>query len=239
MKNTLFSLLALLLALLIILLCALTLPALLAREGAVDTAATGGTVIVIDAGHGGRDGGAAGADGTLEKHVNLAVARRVAALCRAAGYTVVMTRDGDYSLGEDAPKGQKKSADLKGRLAVANAQENAVLLSIHMNTFPLPSCRGTQVWYGEGDARSRELAATIQEGVRDTLQTDNHRKTKVATSAIYLLKHATCPAVLVECGFLSNEADCKALVSAEYQAALALLIYSGIAKNFPPSPCAT
>lgn len=232
MKNLLYSALALLLALSVTLLAALFLPRLLQARAEAPTAAAAAPVIVLDAGHGGRDGGASAKDGTPEKDLNLDLTNRLAALFRAAGYTVLCTREGDYSLGENAPVGKRKQQDLAGRLALMQAQENAVFISIHMNTYPAESCQGTQVWYTPAFAEAKTLADAVQTGVREALQPENQRKTKAATSAIYLLHRATCPAILVECGFLTNSEESALLCTPDYRMALALVIFEATVKNF-------
>ena len=237
MKNTLLSALALLLALLITLLAALFLPALLTVGESAQANANSPLVIVLDAGHGGRDGGASALDGTPEKALNLDVTNRLAALFSAAGYTVLLTRDGDYSLGESAPVGKRKQADLTGRLALMRAQENALFVSIHMNTYPSEACKGTQVWYTPAFPEAKVLADAVQTEVKNVLQQENGRKTKAATSAIYLLHHATCPAILIECGFLTNKEESALLCTTEYRAALALVIFEAISKNLQADTC--
>ena len=237
MKNMLLSALALLLSLLITLLAALFLPALLTKKETTPTSATASPVILLDAGHGGRDGGASALDGTPEKTLNLDVTNRLAALFRAAGYTVILTRDGDYSLGEDAPVGKRKQQDLSGRLALMKAQENALFISIHMNTYPGEACKGTQVWYTPAFPEAKTLADAVQAGVKEALQQENKRKTKAATSAIYLLHRATCPAILIECGFLTNKEESALLCTPAYRAALALVIFESLSKNLQADTC--
>ena len=206
-----------------------------ARFFATDTGVlTGGEgvvtrAVVIDAGHGGIDGGTTGSDGTLEKDLNLAVSKKLAALFTLAGYTVVMTRSDDRSLAaNDAPKGHVKQSDLDTRLSILNEHPNALFVSIHMNAYQGAACRGLQVWYSEGAPSSAEYAAAVQEGVKALLQPQNNRKTKVATSSIYLLRQARTPAILIECGFLSNDAEREDLKNEEYQRALALAIFASL-----------
>ena len=189
-------------------------------------------VIIIDAGHGGIDGGATGISGALEKDLNLAIAARVAAYCRLLGATVIETRQADVSLAApDAKKGHVKQSDLQNRVVIAEGYENAIFVSIHMNTFPQEKYRGLQVWYSPHHASSKLLADTIQQNVKSTLQPQNNRKTKAATSSIYVLQKLNCPAVLIECGFLSNRAECALLESEQYQKELALTL-AGAVLNF-------
>ncbi len=195
-------------------------------------------VIIIDAGHGGIDGGAVGADGTAEKDLNLKISKKLAALLRLMGYAVVETRTEDISLAsEDAKKGHIKQSDLENRLRIAAQYDKKVFVSIHMNTYSGVSCEGLQVWYSEGDAASAEIAKAVQQGVKNTLQPQNNRKIKLATSSIYLLRQATYPAILIECGFISNLDECKRLGDDLYQKQLALAIAASISKNVKNNAC--
>jgi N-acetylmuramoyl-L-alanine amidase len=195
------------------------------------------TCVVIDAGHGGEDGGASSASGVVEKEVNLAVAFALRDLLEAAGVPVVMTRTEDrllYDRNVDF-QGRKKVLDLAARRIVAEKTAEAVaaeggvclFISIHMNAFPQPQYNGMQVWYGAGHPLSAEVAESIQ-SASVALMPDNHRKTKVAGSNIYLLDRIKTPAVLVECGFLSNPAEAERLERADYQHALAALLYGAM-----------
>ncbi len=195
----------------------------------VDNDHTQRRVIVIDAGHGGIDGGASGADGTLEKELNLAVSKKLAVLFRIAGYTVIETRTEDASLADaDAKKGHVKQSDLVNRLKISNEYSDSLLISIHMNSYKGVPCRGLQVWYSENNENSLGYAKAVQEGVKGLLQAENNRKVKAATSSIYLLRHAENPAILIECGFISNAEECKRLTNEDYQKALALAIFSSL-----------
>ncbi len=207
------------------------------------TIAAGGTtdtlpVIVLDAGHGGIDGGATGADGTVEKELNLKISQRIAALLRVMGYTVVETRTEDRSLADaDAKKGRVKQSDLTNRLKVSKEYPDSIFVSIHMNTYPSVACEGLQVWYSENNAQSAEFAKEVQLGVKTLLQPQNNRKIKAATSSIYLLRHAENPAILIECGFISNPAECEKLTSDDYQKQLALAIAASISKKIGNGTC--
>ena len=188
-----------------------------------------GVTIVLDAGHGGEDGGAQG-NGLSEKDLNLDITLRVATLLREQGVNVVLTRDTDILLydTESDYKGKKKAQDLRKRLEITNSCENPVLVSIHMNYFAETKYSGLQVWYSKNDANSKTLANLIQSNVKNTLQPNNNRATKEATSSIFLLHNATCPAVLIECGFLSNPDEAHALGDADYRQKLANIIFKSI-----------
>ena len=189
--------------------------------------------IVIDAGHGGEDGGAIGNyEGieVIEKHVNLAIACYLRDLLEANGYTGIMTRERDELLYDRNVEyqGRKKVLDLAARLHIGQNTPNAVFVSVHMNAFPQKQYSGLQVYYSKNNTFSSTLASCIQQTVREQLQPFNGRKIKAATSDIYLLDHLRCPAVLVECGFLSNEQECRLLDSKEYQQKLAFLLFLSI-----------
>lgn len=186
--------------------------------------------VVIDAGHGGEDGGASSADGVYEKDLNLQVATFLCDLLKANGVKVVMTRTEDVLLYDKNANyiGRKKVLDLQARRQIAEETPNCVFVSIHMNAYPKEQYRGLQVWYSPNDPASQELADSIQSTVRDALQPDNDRKIKRATSSIYLLHHLHLPAVLVECGFLSNPDEAALLATDAYQKQLALALFVAI-----------
>lgn len=185
--------------------------------------------IVLDAGHGGEDGGAEG-NGLIEKDLNLDITLRVASLLREQNVNVVLTRDSDvllYDKNSDY-EGKKKYQDVRKRLEIANSCENPVLVSIHMNSFSQSKYSGLQVWYSKNDSRSKALANFIQYNVKSALQPSNKRTIKQATSSIFLLHNATFPAVLIECGFLSNPDEARALGDAKYRQQLANVIFKSI-----------
>lgn len=193
-------------------------------------------VIVIDAGHGGEDGGASGSDGTLEKDLNLLVADSVAEILAAAGYDVRRTRSDDrllYDLyGELSDyTGHKKTYDLRNRLRFTREADAALLVSIHMNKFPDARYHGLQVYYSAAQPLSQAVAGNIQSYTKRYLQPDNTREIKRATSAIYLLHRCEIPAVMVECGFLSNDAELAQLKDETYRLTLALTIACAVAES--------
>ncbi|MBQ8403670.1 MAG: N-acetylmuramoyl-L-alanine amidase [Clostridia bacterium] len=194
-----------------------------------DTAATpkDEITVIIDAGHGGRDGGASTEDGVLEKHLNLAVAKKVQALLSCADVNVVMTRESDIMLA-DEDSSHKKRDDLNARLHMADAYENCIFVSIHMNKFPVAKYSGLQVYYSKNHAGSALLADTIQEKTAAFLQTGNSRITKAADDSIYILHNIKVPAVLVECGFLSNPEEAALLQTESYQNKLAAVICASV-----------
>lgn len=189
------------------------------------------TCVVIDAGHGGEDGGTSSAAGLVEKDVNLAVSLALRDLFEAAGIPVVMTRTEDKLLYDRNVnfQGRKKVLDLAARRLVAEKTEGCLFISIHMNAFPQHQYSGMQVWYSTGDNRSADVAKAIQSSSA-ILMPDNHRKIKAAGSNIYLLDRIRTPAVLVECGFLSNPAEAERLSQEKYRYALAAVIFSAVAE---------
>lgn len=196
---------------------------------AEDAAAPSRPIIVIDAGHGGEDGGASGEDGTKEKDLNLLVAQSLADILTAAGYDVRMTRTDDrllYDLYGDLTDytGHKKTYDLRNRLRFTEEAGADLLLSIHMNKFPQPQYSGLQVYYSPTAPESRTVAEVIRNYTKLYLQPENERETKAATSSIYLLHRIQRPAVMVECGFLSNEEELSRLKDEIYRRQLALVI---------------
>lgn len=192
--------------------------------------------VVIDPGHGGEDGGTQSADGIYEKDLNLSVALQLRDLLEANGIPVVLTRVEDVLLYDrnGNHEGHKKRMDLASRLSTARHTENSLFISIHMNSFPESQYHGLQVWYGTGDPLSAEIASAIQGTVRATLQPDNTRRTKAANDSIYLLKKLETPAVLVECGFLSNPAEAARLSEEGYQQQLALVLFSAVVPYLTP-----
>lgn len=185
-------------------------------------------ILIIDAGHGGEDGGAVSPSGALESHINLAVALRLDEVLGLYGVPSVLLRDRDVSLHDKTAKTlrQKKNSDLHNRTDRVNAQPNAVLLSIHQNSYPDGRYRGAQVFYAPTDG-SRELAQTVQELLRATLDPNNGRLEKQIPDTIYLMNHVTCPAVLVECGFLTNPQEERLLQDDTYQTKLACALAGG------------
>lgn len=182
---------------------------------------------VIDAGHGGEDGGAVSISGKLESSFNLAIAQNLDTLMAFCGYNTVMIRDGDYSIYDPSASSiaQKKVSDLKNRVAKVNETPNAILLSIHQNQFPQEKYHGAQVFYGK-QAGSKELADRVQTTIREGLDPSNNRKIKPADK-VYLMENINCPGILVECGFLSNRDEEQKLLTPAYQTKLAMTICFG------------
>ncbi len=182
--------------------------------------------VVIDAGHGGFDSGKVGIDGTLEKDINLKLAKKLEKLLTAADIHVVMTRTDDAGLYK-ASSPNKKRQDMEHRTALMNEASPDCIVSIHQNSYPEESVDGAQVFYHSGSDTGKNLAALIQKELIDGVDPSNHRVEK-ANDTYYLLKNTSAPIVIVECGFLSNWDECKKLVDDAYQQKLAWAIHMGI-----------
>ena len=185
--------------------------------------------IIIDAGHGGEDGGAE-VDGILEKDINLSIALILRDMLCANGYHVKMVRDSDISVYSDGADSlsEKKTSDLHNRVELFNADENNIVVSIHQNKFDDSRYSGTQVFYSENNENSQALADSIRTAVVMLLQPDNTRELKKATKDIFILDQAAVPAVIVECGFLSNDEERQMLTDETYQKKIAFAITLGI-----------
>lgn len=186
--------------------------------------------LIIDAGHGGEDGGAVAPDGSLEKDYNLDIALRLINLLKIYGYNVVPTRTHDAMTCDDGLKTQreKKISDIRNRLKLLNSFPNPVYISIHQNKFADSTQKGSQVFYSKNNQLSKSLANEIQKSIVLNLQNENQRKIKQSGTEIYLLYHSTVPSVLVECGFLSNSDDLSKLKNIEYRNELSIAIADGI-----------
>ena len=188
--------------------------------------------IVIDAGHGGEDGGATSSSGRLESQYNLEIALRLDDLMQLLGYRTRMTRRTDtaiYQKGETIA--QKKVDDLKQRVRISNSNDGNVLLSIHQNYFSQGQYSGAQVFYAMNDS-SKTLANTLQQNLVTSLDPGNKRKAK-AGEGIYLLEKRTGCGVLIECGFLSNLSEEALLRQPDYQKKLVCVIGTTTASNLP------
>ena len=197
--------------------------------------------VILDAGHGGEDSGAIGhVDGReiYEKDINLTIALMLRDMLEADGINVVLTREEDvllYDRNTDY-QGRKKVLDLAARLHIGQNTPGALFVSIHMNAFPQTQYKGLQVYYSPNHAMSATLAQNVQDTVQAQLQNDNTRKIKRADSNIFLLDRLACPAVLVECGFLSNAQDCANLEQKDYQQKIAFLLFCAIRQTIKEQP---
>ena len=189
-----------------------------------------GYTVVLDAGHGGEDGGAVASDGTVEKNINLNITENIALFFDLFGIDYISVRTEDISVCDDGLKTvrKRKVSDILNREAMVNSTENAILLSIHQNFFTQSEYSGTQVFYSANRVESSVLAQKIQEKVRNCLQPDNTREIKKSGDNIYLLYNAKQIAVMVECGFLSNNAELEKLKDPVYNSQLSYCIVTGL-----------
>ena len=196
------------------------------------SSAPGGAVIVIDPGHGSPDGGAQGTrTGALEKDLNLAISQKVREKLQSEGHATVLTRENDKGLytEETASVREKKREDMKKRVSIANAPDTVMLVSIHMNHFGDPKYSGPQVFYQTGSEQGQRLAEAIRLSFLDTIGPHCTREIK-PSGDLYLLRETRVPAVIVECGFLSNPDEDALLSDEKYQEMIAEAVCNGIKK---------
>lgn len=181
--------------------------------------------LVIDAGHGGEDGGAVSVSGISESELNLAVARRLDAVLGFCGVSPVMLRQEDVMLSDPGGKTMRarKVSDLHNRAKAVEQVENAVLISIHQNSFTDPKYSGAQVFYAP-TPDSQGFAERTQELLRVSLSPGNDRQAKPIPQTVYLMNHISCKAILVECGFLTNPEEDRLLQTPDYQLKLAVTL---------------
>ncbi len=189
-------------------------------------AGKGKPVVVIDAGHGGNDPGKIGVDGTLEKDINLQIAKRVKKYLEASDVEVVLTRENDNGL--YSPKdSKKKTADMNKRCKIINDAKPALTVSIHQNSYHQEGIYGGQVFYYKKSEKGKNLAEILQRRFDYVLGDKNTRLAK-PNDNYYLLLHVKTPIVIVECGFLTNWKEASLLNSEDYQDRLAWTIHMGI-----------
>ena len=183
---------------------------------------SGRPVLVLDAGHGGEDGGAVSLTGVPESQINLAIVQKLDLLLGLCGRAPVVLRQEDVSLHDPSADTlrEKKASDLKNRAAAVEDTENGVLLSIHQNMFTNAKYHGAQVFYAPTQG-SQEFAVYTQQVLRQAVDPANERQAKPIPDTVYLMNHITRPAILVECGFLSNPEEEGKLRSEGYQLQLA------------------
>ena len=190
--------------------------------------------VIIDAGHGGFDGGATASDGTVEKDINLQIALKTARLLRFNGFDVIMTRSEDTGTEDDESVAiaKRKKSDLTNRLQIMKDNPDAVFVSIHLNKFTTSAANGAQVFYTKNRKEALCLAQSLQKSIKTLLQPQNDRVVKQGTNSTFLLKNAVVPTVIVECGFLSNKAELEKLKSEDYQSQMAFAVVCGITDYF-------
>ncbi len=189
-------------------------------------------LVILDAGHGGVDGGASGGDGTKESDLNLAITLKTDAVLGLLGENTLLIRDMDTDLSDATAQSisQKKVSDIRNRVSLVNSHPEALLLSIHCNTYSESKYHGAQVFYGTvGDAKL--LAQRIQENIQLNLDSTNGRACKQISPDVYLMGHIQVPGVLVECGFLTNPDELQNLKSEDYQKKIAVTIAVTVANH--------
>ena len=215
--------------LLVLCLCVLGGVKWLDRQQAVPAVAAvpvgGRKALILDAGHGGEDGGASTSAGQRESDINLAIVLKTKALMAFLGVEPYLTRETDVSLHSGGAETirQKKVSDLKNRVAMIEGVSNVLLISVHQNHFTDPKYSGAQVFFNGGDV-NRQWGEYTQETLRQVLAPGNDRKAKPIPDGIYLFEHISCPAILVECGFLSNGEEAALLCTDSYQRKVAVAL---------------
>ncbi|MCY6354683.1 N-acetylmuramoyl-L-alanine amidase CwlD [Clostridium sp. ZS2-4] len=190
-------------------------------------------IILLDPGHGGIDGGAISKNGTVEKNINLSIAKKLKINLEQKGFNVIMTREDDIGLYSD--KGRirdKKNEDLNNRCKIKGETNCDIFMSIHLNMFQQSQYYGAQVWYSK-EGESAELAHILQQNLIKDLNNNNKRKEKCAKGAYKILRcHSDIPSVLVECGFLSNLEEEEKLKTDSYQEKIAVSLANSIEEFF-------
>lgn len=187
-------------------------------------------LVVIDAGHGGQDGGAVADDGTQEQYINLDIALKLNDSLTKKGYNCILTRKDNNSIHDDSAKTirEQKVSDIHNRLKIIEDNPNCIFVSIHQNYYTQSQYSGAQVFYSPNNSLSIKLAQSIQASIVNTLQPENNRQIKESGKSIYVLYNAKEPAVLVECGFLSNKEETEKLNNEQYRQQMADCICEGI-----------
>jgi len=186
--------------------------------------------VVVDAGHGGMDGGATAPSGVLESKLNLEIAQRVNDFLVLCGFQTTMIRDTDVSIHDDSATtiSQKKVSDLKNRVKIVNETPNAVLISIHQNMFPEEKYSGAQVFHTKTEDGA-QWAKIAQQALIGVVDPNNHREAK-QSSKVYLMENIQCDGILVECGFLSNKRESAMLQEPSYQKKIAVAVVGSLAQ---------
>ena len=190
---------------------------------------SGRLCVVVDAGHGGDDPGKIGINGAPEKDINLQIAQKLKKYLEAEDVEVVLTRETEDGL-YDAHASNKKVQDMKRRIEIIEKNDPVLTVSIHQNSYPEEYVHGAQVFYYTDSKEGEKLWEnyfTLEKGIYEKLDPENHRKVK-ANDSYYLLKKTKGTIVIVECGFLSNQAEAEKLCDEEYQDRIAWLIHKGI-----------
>ena len=191
---------------------------------------TNAPTIIIDAGHGGEDGGAVVQNDVVEKDINLAIAQKTNELLSLLGFQTYMVRDSDKLIYDSDAKTQrqKKNSDLRNRLSLMNKFENCIYISIHQNKFDDDKVWGAQTFYSPNDENSPILAEFVQSSIISLIQPNNKRVIKKTGTNVFVIYNATKPAIMVECGFMSNNDELFKLKDNNYQNQMSFSISNGI-----------
>lgn len=186
-----------------------------------------GYTVILDAGHGGVDGGAVSKDGLAEREITLEIAQMARDYLELSGIQVVMTRETNESIHDSSAVTlrEQKNSDLKNRVKIAGQHPDAMLVSIHLNSFPDTTQCGAQVFYKGNDTASQQVGQVAQETLKEVLNPENKRVAKAIPEEIYLMRNIENTAVLMECGFLSNPEEAALLATEDYQQDVAFAIY--------------
>ncbi len=196
------------------------------KTNSVDNQNISKKTVVIDAGHGGKDAGTIGIDGTEEKKINLEIAKTLYDYLMVCGINSVLIRNGDFEIYKENE--ERNRSDLYNRLDFVNSFENSVLISVHQNHFENEREWGTQIWYSANTPESKIIADNILINVKDFLQPNNKRENKESDNSYYILYKASVPSVMVECGFMSNTEENRKLQDFDYQKDISYCILTGI-----------
>ncbi len=182
--------------------------------------------IVLDAGHGGIDGGVSGVNTLIkESELNLIIVKKLEKYLISSGFSVILTRSSDAGLYGVATKNRKKK-DMQKRSEIINKVKPSLVVSIHMNQFSLSTRRGAQVFYNKNDENSKKLASCVQESFNN--MENSSRECSALVGDYYILNCSKYPSIIAECGFLSNPEDEALLITDEYQELIAYAIFKGI-----------
>jgi len=196
------------------------------NKGSISSAEGGMINIVLDAGHGGIDGGVSGkVTGVKESDLNLMVVRKLEKYLLSAGFNVTLTRKTEAGL-YGLPTGNKKKRDMEKRKKIIEEANADIVISVHMNYYSSSSRRGAQVFYKDGAEGGKQLAENLQKSFNE--MDEASRNCQILTGDYYILNTSNCPAIIAECGFLSNAEDEKLLVTEEYQDDIAYAMFKGI-----------
>ncbi len=204
----------------------------LLRPQAVSAFSDGGMRIVLDAGHGGIDGGVVGKkSGIKESDINLQITYRLKEVLEDMGFEITLTRKTEAGLYGTTAKGFKKR-DMQKRKEIIEKADPALVLSVHQNFYPSQSSRGGQVFYAKNSESGQALALCVQDALNDFYQKEGAKGRKAAAGEYFILNCADCPSVIVECGFLSNAADERLLTEESGQKRIAESIAAGVLAYF-------